>query len=320
MMNLHPITRMGLAKGLGTSVLALVAALAPAFAGEEAKHPLKPLLWKVEGKALEKPSYLFGTIHLGKDVVSTLHPAAQKAFDEAGSLHVEIAMDAASMQAAAPLIMRKDGKTLADSIGEELSAQLDAELKLVNPALDATPFQPMKTWYLAVTLPSLKDQLGGGQPLDMKLWERAEKAGKKTAGMETIEGQTKGFDELAEADQVILLKETLALLKKDRTEGKDSIKALLDAYVSGEPAKVEAEFEKQLREMAEGEHKVLGERLMKRILTDRDKIMADYIMATLKEEPGTIHFFAAGAAHFCPEKSIRSHLEAAGYKVTRIEK
>jgi uncharacterized protein len=320
MMNLNFIARMGWAKGLGTTAFALFAAFAPAHAEEEAKHPLKPLLWKVEGKELEKPAYLFGTIHLSKEVVTTLHPAAQKAFDEAGALHVEIAMDAASLQAAVPLIMRKDGKTLADSIGKELSAQVDAELKLVNPALDATPFQPMKTWYLAATLPVLKDQLGGGEPLDMKLWERAAKAGKKTAGMETIEGQTKGFDELAEADQVILLEETLTLLKKERAEGKDTMKALLAAYVAGEPAKIVEEFDKGLREMAEGEHKELGERLMKRILTDRDKIMADYIMASLKKEPATTHFFAAGAAHFCSEKSIRSHLEAAGYKVTRIEK
>ena len=112
----------------------------------------------------------------------------------------------------------------------------------------------------------------------------------------------------------------MRLLKTERAEGKDTMKALLDAYVSGEPAKVVEEFDKGLREMTEGEHKELGERLMKRILTDRDKIMADYIMATLKKDPGTVHFFAAGAAHFCSEKSIRSHLEAAGYKVTRIEK
>lgn len=320
MMNLNSISRVGLAKGLGTTVLALFAAIAPASADDEAKHPLKPLLWKVEGEGLEKPAYLFGTIHLSKDVVTTLHPAAQKAFDEAGALHVEIAMDAAGLQAAVPLVMRKDGKTLAESIGKELSAQVDAELKLVNPALDATPFQPMKTWYLAATLPVLKDQLAGGQPLDMVLWERAEKAGKKTAGMETVEGQTRGFDELAEADQVILLEETLRLLKTERTEGKDTMKALLAAYVAGEPAKIVEEFDKGLREMAEGEHKELGERLMKRILTDRDKIMADYIMATLKKDPGTVHFFAAGAAHFCSAKSIRSHLETAGYKITRIEK
>ncbi len=307
-------------KRIGATALGILVLLAPAHGQEEAKHPLKPLLWKVEGKGLEKPSYLFGTIHLSKEVVTTLHPAAQKAFEEAGSLHVEIPMDPASLQATMPLLMRKDGKTLAESIGKELSAEVDGELKRINPALDATPFQPMKTWSLAVTLPILEDQLAGGEPLDMKLWQRAEKAGKKTAGMETVEGQTKGFDELAEADQVILLKETLRLLKEERKQGKDTMKALLDAYVSGEPAKVVEEVDKSLREMAEGEHKELGERLMKRLLTDRDKTMADYIVAALKKDPGTIHFFAAGAAHFCSEKSIRSHLEAAGYTVTRIEK
>ena len=42
------------------------------------KHPVKPALWKVEGKDLTKPSYLFGTIHLGDPRVVKLHPKAEK--------------------------------------------------------------------------------------------------------------------------------------------------------------------------------------------------------------------------------------------------
>jgi uncharacterized protein YbaP (TraB family) len=319
-MKAHPSFLHGLGKCLGLASLGLLLPFATVRGQGEAKHPVKPLLWKIEGEKVGKTSYLFGTIHLSNEIVTTLHPAARKAFDEAGALHVEIAMDPASMQAALPLVMRKDDKTLAESIGEKLSARVEEELKRINPALDATPFQPMKTWYLAATLPMLKDQLAGGQPLDLVLWQRATEAGKKTAGMEKVADQTKGFDELPEADQVVLLEETLRLLEKDRDEGKDSMAILLDAYVSGEPAKVVEEIDKSLQEMAKGEHKELGERLMKRILNDRDKVMADYIAATLKKDPDTIHFFAAGAAHFCSEKSVRHHLEVAGYKITRIER
>ena len=40
----------------------------------EPEHPLKPLLWKVEGPGTAKPAYLFGTIHIGKTAAVNLTP------------------------------------------------------------------------------------------------------------------------------------------------------------------------------------------------------------------------------------------------------
>ena len=60
-------------------------------------------------------------------------------------------------------------------------------------------------------------------------------------------------------------------------------------------------------------------RIIKRILTDRDAIMADYIEAALKKSPDEIHFFAAGAAHYTGKENIRVRLGKKGYKITRIE-
>lgn len=302
------------------AAIAMFANLAAAADAAEPKHPLKPLLWKVEGKGLEHPSYLFGTIHLGQGPVATLHPAAQKAFDAAGAVHTEVALDAASQQGMIPLMMRNDGMALSESIGRETDALLGAELKTINPELDARPFQALKTWYIAVMVSMLPDQLAGGKPLDLKLWENAAAAGKKTTGMEQQERQIKAFNDLTEPEQRVLLSETLKLIKRDREKGVDPIKTLTDAYISGEPEAVVAEMDKQLLEMKNGDHKELGERLMRQLIGDRDKIMADYIIRTLKADAETVHFFAAGAAHFCPDQSIRSHLEKAGYSVTRIER
>lgn len=300
-------------------ILAALAVLAPTVSASAAEHPAKPLLWKIEGNGVQKPSYLFGTIHVSSGAAATLHPAAQKAFDEAGAVHTEVPMDLATQTAAIPLVMRKDGKTLDESIGKELSGRLDAELKRINPQLSSEPFQTIKTWYAAVMPQVLPHQLAGGKPLDMVLWDKADAAGKKTAGMETMAGQTKGFEELTEAQQVTFMDETLKFMQQERQEGKDSTKDLIAAYESGEPANVAKEIEKSLQAMAEGDNKELGEQLIKRLLTDRDKIMADYITTTVKKDPGTVHFFAAGAGHFCTEKSIRSHLENGGFKITRIE-
>lgn len=313
-MKTHPFRFVALA----CSTLGLFTIVPKVQAQAEPKHPAKPLLWKVEGKALTQPSYLFGTIHISNGAAATLHPAAQKAFDESSHFYAEVPLDQASQMATLPLMMRKDGKSLDQAIGNELSAELNAELKLINPALDSTPFQPMTTWAAAILPQILPHQLEGGKPLDLKLWEQAEAAGKKTAGMEKPEAQLIAFTELTEEQQVILLAETLKIMRKERAEGKDTAKEMIAAYVSGEPANVSAVMDRALRAMAKGEHAELGEKLMKRLLNDRDKTMADFITKTLSDQPGTCHFFAAGAGHFCSEISIATHVREAGYTVTRM--
>lgn len=305
---------------LACSVLGLISLTSAARAEAEPKHPLKPLLWKVEGKGLTQPSYLFGTIHISKGPAVTLHPAAQKAFDASTHFYAEIPLDPESQMAVMPLMMRKDGKTLDEAIGKDLAAGLNAELKLINPALDSTPFQSMNTWVAAILPQMLPYQIEGGKPLDVQLWEKAGAAGKKTAGMEKPEAQMIAFTELTEAEQRILLSETFKTMKKERAEGKKSTQDLIAAYISGDLAKVVSEMDRAMQEMAKGEHKELGEKLMQRLLGDRDKTMADFITTTLKAQPSASHFFAAGALHFCTDSSIPSHLTKAGYTVTRIEK
>ncbi len=305
---------------LAVSVIALlgIASVPSVRAGEKAKHPAKPLLWKVEGNGLEKPSYLFGTIHLGDPAVTTLHPAARKAFEESEALYTEVPMDVESQMAIVPMIMRKDGKTLDGSIGGELSKRLDEELKIINPALDSTPFQPMATWMAGMTLPLLADQMAGRKALDLVLWEEAANAGKSTAGIETAESQIGIFAEMTEEDQTAMLSESLRMLKKERDEGTDTKKEMLAAYVSGETDQINAVLDKGMAEMKAGPQAVLSEKFMKRLLDDRNVTMAETIAGILKKEPGKSHFFAVGSGHLTTAASIRSHLEVAGYTVIRI--
>jgi len=191
-------------------------------------------------------------------------------------------------------------------------------LKLINPALDSSAFQPLATWVVAISLPVLPDQMAGKTALDTVLWEEAAAAGKKTGGLETVGSQVGIFTELTEEEQVVMLSETMRMLGKDREEGRNSVAELTAAYVSGDVDKVEAEMERGMKEMAESEHRELAGKFMKRILTGRDVTMAASIVEILENEPGTIHFMAAGAGHFSSKTSILSHLEKAGCTVTRI--
>jgi uncharacterized protein YbaP (TraB family) len=145
------------------------------FSEEAPTHPVKPLLWKIEGKGLSKPSYLFGTIHLGSGPLAKLHPAAEAAFEQSDVLYTEIPFDQKTQLGATRLLLRNDQKTLVQSIGEKLKNRLDEELAAINPQLDSEPFQSLKTWAVAATLPMLKAQIGGEQmrkkPTASKPWK-----------------------------------------------------------------------------------------------------------------------------------------------------
>ena len=291
------------------------------MAGQAAEpvHPVKPLLWKVEGQGMEKPSYLFGTMHLGDKAVVTLHPAAEKAFGEATMVHTEVALDMASQMESLQGMMRDDGKTLDAAIGAELAERLDEELKLVNPAFNAAPFQVLRTWVIAYMLPYLEEQMAGIKPLDLVLWERAVNEGKKTAGMQESKDQLVGFNELSDEEQTLFLTTVLDYMQRNREEGTDPIKEAIAIYLSGDADKVSALATDYLAELTGGKEAPLMEKLLKRILNDRDVIMADYIDATLKKNPEDVHFFAAGAGHYATKGGVPDKLVEKGYTVTRVE-
>jgi uncharacterized protein YbaP (TraB family) len=235
-------------------------------------------------------------------------------------LYTEIPFDQKTQLGATRLLLRNDQKTLVQSIGEKLKNRLDEELTAINPQLDSEPFQSLKTWAVAATLPMLKAQIGGEQAMDGTLWQRAEADEKKTDSIENVESQLGVFDAFNEEEQIIMLSETLKMMKEDRLAKKDSMQELIDDYVTGDLQSLQKTLDKSLDEMRKGEHKELGERFYKKLLTDRDASMAEVIVKKLTNSPGDCHFFAAGAAHFAGDSSIRAHLEKAGYKISRIEK
>lgn len=314
--SMNPFAKMTFALRIMLS-LALLAA-APVRAEEGKVERGTPFLWEISGNGLSEPSFLFGTLHVGDERVTRLHPLTERAFAKARVVMTEVPMDSASQLAAVALVMRGDGKTLDESIGEEIAERLDEELALINPALDSKPFQPLATWSVATMFPILPDQLAGREALDLILWNKAESDGKRTGALETIESQLGIFSAMTEEEQVVMLKETLEGLMEARAEGRDAMEVLKLAYISGDTGKLQTEMDRGFEELAQGKDKELAKAFLKRLFTDRDASMAKTIDHALKEEPGVVHFFAAGAGHFTSETSIRSHLEEAGYAIRRV--
>ncbi|MFM7180602.1 MAG: TraB/GumN family protein [Verrucomicrobiales bacterium] len=288
---------------------------------EKPAHPEKPLLWKIERENVP-PSYLFGTIHVSDPGVTNLHPAAQKAFEASNAVHTEVSMDMSVQLVATMAMLRKDGKTLKQSIGPELSARLDEEIGKIMPGFNSAPFQPMRTWVLPILLPTMKEQLSGAQPLDLVLWERAKKAGKKTRGIQTTADQTKSLDELKEEEQITFLDLSLQALAKAREDGEDPITSMIQLYRKGDPEALSKWFledKQRSLDLVKGKpEEALFEKILKGILNDRDVVMADYVKKTLEKEPDSTHFFAVGAAHLALKGGVPDTLREAGVKVTLV--
>lgn len=297
-------------------VLALTVPAALSLSAQEAAPPDKPLLWKIEGNSLEKTSYLFGTIHLTTPRIEKLHPAAEKAFDASDTVATEISMDPEVQLASVMLMMRKDGSTLSKSIGEELTGKLDVTLKGINPALDSAIMQPMKTWAVAAAVTLLPYQLEGRKALDQLIWQRAKDADKQAIGLETMKEQVAAFEVLEEAEQVVFLKSTLEnFAKNDRL-----LREMISDYEKGDAEAINRTFIKSIRELGENEReRAVGEKLLKSIMTGRDRTMAETIDAMLRKDSSKSHFIAVGAGHLVSDNSIRAHLEKKGWKINRIE-
>lgn len=317
-------------KSLFTACLLACCFIAPTFISAEEKkkvkvavdpakldHPVKAHLFKIEGNGLEKPSWLFGTIHLGNKNVVNLHPNVQNAYDKADAIYTEIDMDPASQMAVLPLMLRKDGQTLKKALGPELAAELQEALTDINPALKVNQFNTMKTWVIAVTLPLLKQQLKMEQPLDAVLYQNAAKEGKTVGALETAQSQVQVFDQFSEEEIQSLLKDTLKSLKEDKEAGDDAVDSLtklLNVYLTEDIYELGRHLNKELKEMDAPED--FKKRFIEALLDKRNVGMADKADEFMQATPGQSHFFAVGAGHYTGKNTVQEFLEKKGYKIT----
>lgn len=282
----------------------------------ELKHPVKACLFKVEGNELEKPSYLFGTIHLSDPRVLKLHPNAEAAFKASDTFYAEIDLDPGAQLQIAPLLMRQDAKKLTEAIGPELTNKLNRVLKDINPVLSAAPFDALKTWAVAASLPLIESQLMGKGALDAALYQRAMKENKKTGALESGDSQVAVFDKFTEQEQQTMLSETLDMMIAEQDAEIKSLDRMLNVYLTGTTDEIAAMMTAEIAKMKSDPE--LTKRLMKALLDDRNIDMANKADEFMQADPEKSHFFAVGAAHYTGKTAVQDLLEEKGYTITPL--
>ena len=295
------------------ATLALVTLALPARGADAPKAPPapeKPLLWVVEGPPRV---YLFGTIHLPDDRVVTLPDVVRKAHAASDVVWGELSLEDLDSPSMAKAIFLEPGRSLGDVVGAEVMGRVKAYLD--GRRTPVAIFQRMRPVWAAVTIGMLDalPLLATRTPMDKQLLRDAKDAGKATGGLETVEEQLAVFDRMPLEAQARYLDATVAELVKLEKEGKKPSDAVVEAYVSGDEARITKEMD-AMSASDDPEAKALAQRL----LGDRNRLMAERLVARVKARPDRTYFVAVGAAHLPGEGGVLDLLGKAGWKARRV--
>ena len=258
------------------------------------------LLWKVSGKDVSKPSYIFGTIHMLPEDKYFFTDKMQSALTSTDVLALEVDMDGVSigdqMKMAGEMIM-PEGKSWSDYMTAD-------EYALVKSAfVDSLGFKEKKMEKYSKIRPIyvsgliLSELLGKVKMYEQELTSLAKKGKKTIIGLETFQEQMDIVGSIPLEDQIADLKETTASMVRDYNE-------MLDAYV--------AQNLSELKKLSDDES---FDKMEAKLLTERNDRWVKAIQEKLNSTPT---FYAVGAMHLVGEKGLIEQLKAAGYSVEAV--
>ena len=274
------------------------------------KNEFKPLqnslLWKIESKESQYPSYIFGTIHLIDSSDYFLPPRFQKTFNECKNVVFEIDMknmnDPAMLMNLLPKILMRGDTSL-----EDLLSQKDYSILQKNFKKSGIPlflFQKVKPLFLTVFAEG--DIVPGSiqnkkyMSYEMEIMEMAKKQNKSTGGLETMEFQIGVLDSIPYKEQAKMLMESI----NSKETGGNQLKELIDLY---KQQNINA-----LHQSIKSDDISVYEKIL---LNNRNRNWIPVIIDYISHEPT---FFAVGAGHLGGKDGVINLLRKKGYKVTAV--
>jgi uncharacterized protein len=273
------------------------------------------LLWRIEKPGLA-PSYLYGTMHSTADgpmrLAREAAPYAQKATavaTELGDLDSakKIEIGASMLREA----MSPDADTFADLI--EGADAKRVETMLAAKGTPAEMAHHLKLWMLAVaaSLPKceLEGQAKGLPEVDESFARIAEAHHIPVIGLESVEEQMRVIASITPA----LAASQLKAIARGGALADGGYGTLLSLYLQKRPAAALA-----VLDAAPGvtpEERAASEELTRRLLSDRNDVMAERAEPYL--EKGGI-FVAVGALHLPGKRGLIEILRGKGYQLTKV--
>lgn len=260
------------------------------------------LLWKISGKGLKSPSYLFGTIHMicPDDYLWT--PAMQRALDQSRKVAFELDMDdpQLSMQVAMGTML-PPGKTLKDFYTEAEYNELKAAINN-NAGMSIDMLQTLKPFAVMSMLASRSVDCNTPDSYEGNIMKAVSSSGKEIVGLEAAQDQIDVISKInADSAAHMLLKVT-----REMDEMKTQFADMIAAYKQQDlPALYELII-------ASPDYK----EDLNTLLFDRNRKWIPVITRLCKAQST---FVAVGAGHLWGDQGVISLLRKAGYTVSAIK-
>ena len=265
------------------------------------------LLWRISGKNLSKPSYLFGTIHLlcANDI--ELSANLKKAIEETDKVYLELDMDNLfeMMQAVQKMKMRND-TTLSDLLSREDYEKVKAFFSKKGTIIPFSILETYKPMLAASMIMQTSTECDNAISMEQLIMMEAKKSEKEIKGMETMAYQLSIFDSIPYEVQA---KQLLSFIADEGTEEKASkdYDEMATAYRNQDLSKLEALINNE--EFGIGNFTDL-------LLYNRNKNWVNTMQKIFSSNSIVV---AAGAGHLPGEQGVINLLRKAGYTVEPVE-
>jgi uncharacterized protein YbaP (TraB family) len=259
-----------------------------------------------------KTSYLFGTIHVGRDGVYPLDPVVSRALLDSKALVIEL--DIRENTAFQVALARHGRYAEGDSLQNHLTpATLQKTTQaLAKAGISLQSVQQYKPWLVANLLVGAELDLHGfqrSQAVEYALLAAAQKQDKTVRELESADYQLSLFDSLDERQQEQYLLENLA----DLADG-DSLKrsqALIDAWSAADKPGIHAAWQAATT----GDSISAG--FMNRVLLGkRNPEMAANIERIMQQDQ--VAFVGVGLLHLVGDDGLPQLLKRRGYQVEQL--
>ncbi|HTD92952.1 MAG TPA: TraB/GumN family protein [Chitinophagaceae bacterium] len=262
------------------------------------------LLWKITGKGLEKPSYLFGTIHMLCSEDAVLSPNMKTIIGKVDEVYFEVDLDNMfeMLGVMSKLKMRGD-TTLHDLLSEKDYEKVKNYFESKSSPL---PFSMLET-YKPILASSLLEQNSfpceTTAMMEQVIMQEAKHYNKKIQGMETMGYQASVLDDIpykVQAEQLVTYIDSSSANSQESKE----LTEMLKAYKEQDLKKLE-------EMMMKGEVGV--SQYAETLLYKRNRNWVEKLGQIL---PGKSLLIAVGAGHLPGAKGVIGLLRKAGYNVT----
>jgi uncharacterized protein YbaP (TraB family) len=257
------------------------------------------LLWEMKVDGVEKPSYVYGTIHMIGKEDYFLPKGTLAAMEESEKMVFEIDIadmtDMGSLMGIMNKIFMNDGGTLKDLLN-------DADYKVVTDhfsdlGLPMMMLERIKPMFLSAFAYADMDptsmQSGDIKSYEMEFYEMAQSKKMTTGGLETIDFQISVFDSIPYKDQAQLLVETIKAGDTDN----DEFKIMVDMYKAQDIHSMVSMISDEESGFSDYEDILLAK---------RNKAWIPQMVEQAKLQPT---FFAVGAGHLSGKMGVLNLLK-----------